>query len=36
MEKLDSGVVPIVLTLSDTPLEVRKKSASEITYIDHL
>jgi hypothetical protein len=36
MKKLDGGVVPIVLTLNDTPLEVRKKSASEPTYIDHL
>ena len=34
--KLDSGVVPIVLTLNDAPLKVKKNSASEPIYIDHV
>ncbi len=34
--KLDGSVVPIVLTLNDGPLEVRKKSVNEPIYIDHL
>jgi hypothetical protein len=36
MENLDSGVVPIVLTLNDVPLKVKKNSESEPIYIDHL
>ena len=36
METLDSGVVPVVLTLNDVPLKVKKNSASEPIYIDHL
>jgi hypothetical protein len=35
-EKLDSVVVPIVLMLNGSPIEVRKKFASEPIYIDHL
>jgi hypothetical protein len=35
-EKLDSSIVPIVLTLNDVTLEERKKSATQPTYIDHL
>jgi hypothetical protein len=34
--KLDSGVDPIVLTLSDLSHEVKKNSANETVYIDHL
>jgi hypothetical protein len=33
---LESGVDPIVVPLNDVPLEVRKKAASEPTYIAHL
>ena len=36
MEKLDSSVVPIVLTLNDVPLKEKKNSASEPIYIDHV
>ncbi len=36
MENLDSGVVPIVLTLNDVPTKVKKNSASEPIFIDHL
>jgi hypothetical protein len=35
-EKLDSGVIPIVLTIDDVPIELRRKSANEPTYVDHL
>ena len=34
--KLDSGVDPIVLTLNDLSHEVKKNSANETVYIDHL
>ena len=34
--KLDSDVDPIVLTLNDLSHEVKKNSASEPIYIDHL
>ena len=36
MEKLDSDVVPIFLTLNDVPLKEKKNSASEPIYIDHV
>ena len=36
MENLDSGVVPIVLTLNDLPIKVKKNSESEPIFIDHL
>ena len=35
-EKIDSSTVPIVVTLNDVSLEVRKKSASEPIYFTHL
>ncbi len=34
-KNLDNDVVPIVLTLKEVTLEVRKKSASEPIYIAH-
>ena len=34
--KLDSDVAPIVLTLNDLSHEVKKNSANEPIYIDHL
>ena len=34
--QLDSGVVPIVLTLNDVSIKAKKNSASEPIYIDHL
>ena len=36
MENIDSGVVPIVLTLNDLLPKVKKTSASEPIFIDHL
>jgi hypothetical protein len=36
MKKLDSGFVPIILTLNDVPLKVKKNPESEPFYIDHL
>jgi len=33
---LDGGLVPIVLTLNDVPLKIKKNSASEPIYIDHI
>jgi len=35
-EKLKDNVEPIVVTLNDVPSELRKKAASEPTYIAHL
>jgi hypothetical protein len=34
--KLDSDVAPIILTLNDVSLKVKKNSESEPIYIDHL